>query len=64
MLNHESPENKDELVDKIILQNYSQKVLGKNIYVQLIKIYNDVDDINLDELPEKFVFLNVIMEVE
>ena len=55
LLVRENPENKTELVDKILLRNYSQKILGKDICVPIIKIYNDVDDINLDELPEKFV---------
>ena len=55
LLVRKNPENKTELVDKILLRNYSQKILGKDICVPIIKIYNDVDDINLDELPEKFV---------
>ena len=55
LLIHESPENKTRLVDKILLRNYSQKILGKDICVPIIKIYKDVDEINLDDLPEKFV---------
>ena len=55
LLIHESPENKTEIVDKILLRNYSQTVLGKDICAPILKIYNDINDINLDELPEKFV---------
>ena len=55
LLIHESPENKTEIVDKILLRNYSKKILGEDICVPIIKIYNDVDEINLNELPDKFV---------
>ena len=55
LLVHENPENKTEFVDKILLRNYSRKIIGKDICVPIIKIYNDVDDINLDELPDKFI---------
>ena len=55
LLIHESPEKKTNIVDKILLRNYSKKILGKDICVPILKIYNDVDDINLNELPEKFV---------
>ena len=55
LLVHENPENKTELVDKILLRNYSKKIIGQDICVPILKIYNNVDDINLDELPEKFV---------
>ena len=55
LLVHENPENKTELVDKILLRNYSKKIIGQDICVPILKIYNDVDEINLDELPEKFV---------
>ena len=55
LLIHESPENKTEIVDKIELRNYSKKILGKDICVPILKIYNDIDEINLDELPDKFV---------
>lgn len=52
---HENPEEKTDLVDKILLHNYSIKVLGKDICVPIIKIYNTVDEINLNDLPNKFV---------
>ena len=55
LLIHESPENKTNIVDKILLRNYSIKILGKDICVPILKIYNNVDEINLEELPEKFI---------
>ena len=55
LLIHESPENKTNIVDKILLRNYSKQILGKDICVPIIKVYNNVDEINLDELPDKFV---------
>ena len=55
LLIYESPEEKTKIVDKILLRNYSEKMLGKDICPPILKIYNDIDEINLDELPEKFV---------
>ena len=52
---HESPEYKSNLVDKIKLHKYSKKVLGKDICVPIIKIYDNINDIKLEELPNKFV---------
>ena len=52
---HESPDYKSKIVDKILLHEYSKKVLGKDICVPIIKIYETIDDINFNELPNKFV---------
>ena len=52
---HESPDYKSKLVDKIKVHEYSKKVLGKDICVPIIKIYKNVNEINFDELPNKFV---------
>jgi hypothetical protein len=52
---HDSPEKKSEIVDKILLRNYSKKILGKDICVPLIKIYKNINEINLDDLPNSFV---------
>ena len=52
---HESPENKTDIVDKILLHQYSKKILGKDICVPILKIYSNSHEINLDELPDKFV---------
>jgi len=55
LLIHESPENKTEIVDKILLRNYSKKILGKDICAPILKIYNSSDEIYLNDLPDKFV---------
>ena len=52
---HESPEKKSKYADKLLLHEYSKEVLGIDICVPILKIYNNINDINLDELPEKFV---------
>lgn len=69
LLTHESPENKTEIVDKILLRNYSKKILGEDICAPILKIYNSPDEINLDELPDKFILkcnhgsqMNIICE--
>ena len=69
LLIHESPEDKASIVDKILLRNYSEKILGKNICPPILKIYNNVEEINLEELPDKFVLkcnhgsgMNIICE--
>lgn len=46
LLIHESPENKYKIVDKILLRNYSKKILAKDICVPILKIYNNIDEIN------------------
>lgn len=51
---HERPKYKANIVDKILLHEYSKKTLGKDICVPIIKIYNNADEINFNELPEKF----------
>ena len=55
LLVHESPDFKSKLVDKIILHEYSIKKIGKDICVPIIKIYNNSEEIKLEDLPEKFV---------
>ena len=52
---HESPDYKSNLVDKIKLHEYSKKILGKDICVPILKIYSNSSEINLSELPNKFV---------
>lgn len=52
---HESPDYKSKLVDKMILREYSKKVLGEDICVPILKIYKNSSEINLNELPDKFV---------
>ena len=52
---HECPDCKTNLVDKIKIHEYSKKVLGKDICSPILKIYDDIHEINLNELPDKFV---------
>ncbi len=52
---HENPEYKANIVDKILLHEYSKKILGKDICVPILKIYNSSNEIDLNELPDKFV---------
>jgi hypothetical protein len=52
---HENPELKTDIVDKIKIHQYSKKILGKDICPPILKIYDNVDEINFGELPEKFV---------
>lgn len=41
--------------DKILVHEYSQEKLGKDICVPIIKIYDSPNNIKLQELPDKFV---------
>lgn len=52
---HESPDYKSMIADKIRVHEYSKKKLGKDICVPIIKIYKDINEIKLNELPNKFV---------
>ena len=55
LLIHEFPEHKAKVVDKILLREYAKKILGKDICPKILKIYNSSDQINLTELPNKFI---------
>ena len=46
---------KTRCADKIKLHEYCKEVLGEDICVPIIKIYNSANDVNFDELPNKFV---------
>ena len=52
---HESPDFKSKIVDKILLHDFSIKKLGFDICVPIIKIYNNSEEIKLEDLPDKFV---------
>lgn len=52
---YDSTPLKGKCADKIEIHDYCKEVLGNDICVPIIKIYNNVDEINLDELPDKFV---------
>ena len=55
LLVHESPDIKSKIADKILLHDYSIKKLGIDICVPIIKIYDNANDIKLEDLPDKFV---------
>ena len=46
---------KTKCADKIKLREYCKDVLGEDICVPIIKVYNNVSEINWDELPNQFV---------
>ena len=52
---HDSNELKSKCADKILLHEYSKKKLGKDICNRILKIYNNTREIQLNELPDKFV---------
>lgn len=41
--------------DKILVHNYSKQILGKDICIPILKVYNTTNDIIWDDLPNKFV---------
>ena len=51
---HESSDIKTNIADKIKLHEYSIAKLGKDICVQILKIYHSVEEISFEELPNKF----------
>ena len=52
---HDVIKLKGKCSDKILLHEYSKRILKKDICNKILKIYNDSNEINIDELPEKFV---------
>lgn len=46
---------KTKCADKIQLHDYSKEVLGEDICIPIIKVYNSTNEINWDELPQQFV---------
>lgn len=52
---YDCSELKGRCADKIKVHDYVREKLGKDICVPIIKIYDSPDDININELPEKFV---------
>lgn len=46
---------KTKCADKILLHEYCKDVLGKDICVPIIKVYDSVTEINFNELPNRFV---------
>lgn len=46
---------KVKCADKIKLHEYCKEILGEDICVPIIKVYDNVDEINWDVLPQQFV---------
>lgn len=44
-----------QFVDKYVVRKYISETLGEEYLIPLINVYDSVNDINWDELPEKFV---------
>ena len=43
------------LVDKYLVRNYVEEKIGREYLTKLYKIYKNVEEINYDELPDKFI---------
>lgn len=43
------------LVDKYAVKQYVAKIIGDRYIIKTFKVYNNADDIHLDELPSEFV---------
>lgn len=52
---YDQDELKVKCADKIKLHEYCKEVLGEDICIPLIKVYDNVGEINWDELPQQFV---------
>ena len=52
---HDVTNLKTKCADKILLHEYSKRVLKKDICNKILKIYDNADQININELPEQFV---------
>lgn len=52
---HDSTPLKGVCADKIRVREYVTRVLGEDICVPVVKVYNRPEDIKLSELPDKFV---------
>ena len=44
-----------KLADKLLVREYVKERIGEQYLIKLLKTYNNVNDINLSELPEQFV---------
>jgi len=46
---------KTECADKLLVKKYAERVIGKDISVKNLIVWNSVDEIDFDKLPDKFV---------
>ena len=51
---HDTNELKGKCADKILLHEYSKQKLGKDICNNILKVYNNTNEININELPNQF----------
>lgn len=52
---YDSTPLKTRCADKIKVHDYCKEKLGKDICIPILKIYNNTNEINWDELPQQFV---------
>lgn len=46
---------KTKCADKILLRDYCKEILGEDLCISILKIYNSSDEIDFNELPNQFV---------
>lgn len=51
---HDSTPLKTRCADKILVHEYCKEKLGKDICIPIIKVYNSANEIDWNELPDKF----------
>lgn len=51
---HDNTPLKTRCADKILLHDYCVEKLGQDMCIPIIKVYNNADEINWDELPNSF----------
>lgn len=55
IVNDDCNELKSKCADKILVHDYCREKLGKDICVPILKVYDGPDDVDFNELPDKFV---------
>lgn len=55
IVNDDSNELKSRCADKILLHDYCQEKLGKDICVPILKVYDNPEEVDFNELPDRFV---------
>ena len=51
---HDSTPLKSKCSDKILVHEYAKEKIGKDICNKILKTYNNVEEINFDELPDQY----------
>ena len=55
ILIHDTNKLKGKCADKILLHDYAKKKIGKDICNKILKIYNNEEEIDLNQLPQQFI---------